>query len=55
MARTIARSAGMNNLLTLRCTDKDIKHITDAAKKMGVDRSAFLRLLLIKNKIIEAQ
>ena len=55
MPKTIMRSDKMDNLLTFRCTDKDWKHISDAAKNMGVDRSTFLRLLLIKEGVIEAQ
>ena len=55
MPKTIMRSDRMNNLMAFRVTDKDWEHITQAAKNRGVDRSTFLRLLLIDNNIIEAQ
>jgi predicted DNA binding CopG/RHH family protein len=54
MSRTITRKTKMLERITLRATPEDITNIKLAAQKKGIDCSAFVRGVLIKEGIIEA-
>ena len=53
MSRTIARKSKMNQRIVIRGTDEDIANIKLAAQELGMDCSALIRQLLIKEKIIQ--
>ena len=52
MARTIARQTAMTERITIRATHKDKTDVALKAQDMGMDSSAFIRYLLIKEKVI---
>lgn len=54
MARTIARSAPMTERIVLRGTPDDVYNLNKAAQRCGLDKSAFLRSLLVREGIITA-
>lgn len=53
MPRTIARSEKMSERMVLRCTPSDIAALRLAAQNKGLDVSALVRMLLIKERILE--
>lgn len=53
MSRTIARSAKMTEFIKLRATAKDRADVALCAQKLGMDSSAFIRYILIKEHIIQ--
>ena len=52
MARHIARATAMTERVVVRSTHKDKAEIAMAAARLGMDSSAFIRYLLIKEKVI---
>lgn len=52
MARTISRGEKMNSRIFFRCTEDDRVAIRLEAQKRGQDMSAFIRDLLIREKVI---
>ena len=52
MARTISRKDHMSKVLQLRCHEEDLANIRIAAMNAGKDMSAFVRDILIKEKVI---
>lgn len=52
MARTIARATTMTERIVIRATAKDKAEVAIAGQKLGMDSSAFIRYLLIKEKVI---
>ena len=53
MARTITRGQPMTGKIAIRATEDDIASLKLEAMKTGLDVSAFVRQLLIKEKIIK--
>lgn len=53
MARTISRKSAMTERIVFRGTQEDVANIKLAAQEQGKDCSAFIRSLLIKEKIIQ--
>ena len=54
MSKIIERDLPMSEIVKFRCTEKDTAQIKAAARKMGLNNSAFIRLMLIQNGVIEA-
>lgn len=52
MPRTVSRSEPMNESIVFRGTANDKAQVKLAAQQQGMDTSAFIRYLLIKEKII---
>lgn len=52
MPRNIARSERMDDKIVVRCHSKDKAELTVAAQQMGMDCSAFVRYILIKEKVL---
>ena len=53
MAKTIERAVEMTEIVKFRCTQDDTAQIKQEARKLGLNNSAFLRLVLIQNGIIQ--
>ena len=53
MTRTITRGQRMTGLIAVRATEDDRASLKLAAQNQGLDVSAFVRQLLIKEKIIK--
>lgn len=51
MARTISRGTRMNERIYFRATPEDITNLKLAAQRQGVDVSAFIRNILIKERV----
>ena len=51
--RTITRASKMNQVLSLRCTIEDRAKLKLAAQRQGIDMSALVRQLLIKEGILD--
>ena len=52
MSRTISRKTKMTEKIVFRGHPEDVANIKLAAQQLGMDSSAFLRYLLIKERII---
>ena len=52
MPRTNARATKMTNTISIRATADDVAQIRLKAQRRGMDLSAYLRDLLIRNQII---
>ena len=52
MPRPVMRGEKMNEVIVLRCHNKDKAELTVSAQKMGMDVSSFIRYVLIKEKAI---
>ena len=52
MPRRIARSTAMTEKIVIRSTQKDKTDVALAGQQLGMDSSAFIRYLLIKEKVI---
>lgn len=44
----------MTDAMRFRCTAEDIQQIEDKARKMGINKSAYIRIQLIKAGVIKA-
>ena len=53
MGRTISRKSKMTERIVLRATVEDVVNLKLAAQQQGKDPSAFLRDILIKEKVIQ--
>ena len=53
MARHYARSSPMNEFIKLRATAKDKAEVALKAQELGMDSSAYIRYILIQQKIIQ--
>lgn len=54
MAKINERSVGMTEDLRFRCTPADRASIEEGARRLGLNKSAFLRMALIKSGVIQA-
>lgn len=52
MPRHIARATAMTDKIVIRATAKDKAEVALAGQNLGMDSSAFIRYLLIKEKVI---
>ena len=52
MPRTKMRNNRMTSALSIRTTEGDLARIRLHAQELGIDASAFIRKLLIENKVI---
>ena len=52
MSRTISRGTKMTEKIVVRAHKEDIANLKLAAQQLGMDSSAFIRYLLIREKII---
>ena len=53
MGRTISRKSKMDQRIVLRATVEDVANLKIAAQEQGKDPSAFLRDILIREKVIK--